>query len=719
MGTPQKHNRHSPSAPSRAAGGLRPRPRLVALIALLLWLAISGIGGPLVGKLGSVQTNDNQSFLPSGAQSTQVARQLKDFKTDQTLPLFVTLEKDSGLAPADLAAAGAYAKALPDTAIPGLPGTLRDYLATSAPIPVIPSEDTKGILIPVSLSAEKVQKSVTLSGESKERKISDVIVTHLRGSRPDVSGAESYVTGPAGFAADLLTAFGGIDGVLLLVTLAAVLVILVVVYRSPVLPLAVLFTAVSALGLAALAVYPLAANRAITLSGQSQGILFILVVGAATDYCLLFVARYREEFTRGTRLQAITTAWKRSAEPILASGVTVIVGLLCLLLADMGNISSLGPVGALGVGAAVIASLTLLPALLLLLGKAAFWPAIPKPSEKGQHRGWTRFAEKVTRRPRLVWMTTALALAALALFVPTLKAQGISQADFFTTSVESVEGNTALQRHFPSGDPSPVQVIAPASSASAARETLAGTEGVNPRTVTSVKNAAGDRVLLSATLTHGSQTAEAEETVRQLREKYAAQDGAIAVGGTAASQVDTLNAAQHDQRTVMPAILLAVFLLLALLLRSIAAPLMIVAANVLSFAAALGVSALVFNHVFRFPGADASTPLLAFVFLVALAVDYSIFLMVRAREESLRHGTERGVVLATGVTGGVITSAGLVLAATFAALALLPIIFMAQIAFIVGFGVLLDTFVTRSILVPALTKDIGDRIWWPWFRSRS
>jgi RND superfamily putative drug exporter len=708
----------------------------MALVVFILWLAAAGIGGPLVGKLGSVQTNDTQSFLPAGAQSTEVAQQLDDFRTDRTLPVLITLEKTGTLTPQDLAAVGAYAQRLPAASIPGLPGTLKDYLAPapavgagSAPasrIPVIPSADRQAILIPLTLDADAAKKTVVPEGAaagSKEKKVSDLIVAGLRADRPSLAAGSQVtatVTGPAAFAADLITAFGGIDGMLLIVTLAVVLIILVAVYRSPILPVAVLFTAVSALALAALVIFPLAQSGALQLSGQSQGILFILVVGAATDYCLLFVARYREEYPRHTRATAVWTAWKRSAESIIASGVTVILGLLCLLLSDLGNISSLGPIGALGVAAAVIASLTLLPAILLLLGKAAFWPSAPKPVACGaapasQHRGWFSFARRVTRRPRLTWALTALALVGLGLFAPALQAGGLSQADFFTTRVESVDGNKVIERHFPGGDPSTVQVIAPLESASSSLETLRTQEGVDQRSVTQTKNAAGSEVLLTATLTHGSETPEAATTIRALRQAFAA-NADIAVGGTAASRVDTLDAARHDERTVMPAILIVVFVLLALLLRALVAPLMIVAVNVLSFVASLGVSALVFNHVFRFPGADASTPLLAFVFLVALAVDYSIFLMVRAREESLRHGTREGIVTATAVTGGVITSAGLVLATTFAALSILPIIFMAQIAFTVGFGVLLDTFVTRSILVPALTRDLGDRVWWPWFR---
>lgn len=573
---------------------------------------------------------------------------------------------------------------------------------------MIPSEDGDAAIVVLALDAAAVEETVD------ETAISDLVVDDLRGDlAPDVDGAQVSVTGPAGFAADLGEAFAGIDGLLLLVTLVVVLVILLVVYRSPVLPFVVLLTSIFGLALAALVIHPMAAADVIQLSGQSQGILFILVVGAATDYSLLLVARYREELHAADPLPALRIAWRQTLGPVAASGGTVIAGLLCLLLSDLGNISGLGPVGALGIAGAMVASLTLLPAALALLGRAAFWPSVPRRGSRPQHRLWSGVARRVTARPRATWVVTTgvlLVAAAAALTFPT---QGISQAQFFTTDVESVDGQGVLDRHFDGGDQQPVQVVVPDRAVREAKGVLAGHDDVSGRVESRESTTGSDSTLLSATLTVGSESPEAREVVRDLRDELHEVDPGIIVGGATATSVDTDDASTRDYRVVVPAILLVVTLILMALLRSVAAAGLLVAVNVLTFAATLGVSAILFTRVLDQPGADPSTPVLGFVFLVALAVDYSIFLMTRAREESLHVGTRRGVRRAVAVTGGVITSAGVVLAATFSALWVIPLLFLAQIAFIVAFGVLLDTIVTRSVLVPALAADLGNRIWWP------
>lgn len=684
------------------------RTRWAAGLALLLWFVIAAVGGPLVGQLSSVQENSQASFLPDDAESTRVADQLADFNADSTLPLLIVIEDPDGVDRAGLAEAESYARDLPSATIDGLPGTLGDYLATER-VPALPAEDGEAVLLPLELDAAQVQQS-----EGEER-ISDLVVEELRtGTAPDVAGAEVAITGPAGFSADLGEAFAGIDGILLLVALVVVFVILLVVYRSPLLPLVVLTTSVFALALAALMIYPLADAQLIQLSGQSQGILFILVVGAATDYSLLLIARYREELHRTEALPALRVAWRQTLGPVLASGLTVIAGLLCLLLSDLGNISGLGPVGVLGIVGAMLAAMTLLPAALALLARAAFWPATPRRSTVSRHRLWSAVARRVTARPRATWVVTTAALLVAAGAATTFNASGITQADFFTTDVESVRGQEVIDDHFSGSDQRPVQVIAPAVEAEAAEAVLVDQPSVADR-VDSVSSRSGSgEVLLSAPVTVGSESDEAKDVVRELRDELdSAAPGAV-VGGATATAVDTDEASQHDLQVVIPAILLVVALILLALLRSVAAAVMLVAVNVLSFAATLGVAAVLFNHVLGLPGADPTTPVLAFVFLVALAVDYSIFLMTRTREEALQVGTRRGVVRAVAVTGGVITSAGVVLAATFSALLVIPLLFLAQIAFVVAFGVLLDTIVTRSILVPAIVSDVGNRIWWPW-----
>ncbi len=682
--------------------------RVLAGVVIALWLALAGVGGPLVGQLTSVQNNDQSSFLPEDAESTMVSERLADFDADATLPLIITVEDEGGLDRSTLAELESWASELPQQESGRAPGTFADYLETER-IPVVPAEDGEAAIVPLTLDAAAVEETV------EDTAISDLLVEDLRSDLgPQVEGAEVAVTGPAGFSADLGEAFAGIDGLLLLVTLAVVLVILLAVYRSPILPFVVLVTSIFGLALAALLIYPMADAGWIQLSGQSQGILFILVVGAATDYSLLLVARYREELHSADPPRALRVAWRQTLGPVAASGGTVIAGLLCLLLSDLGNISGLGPVGALGIAGAMAAALTLLPAALALLGRVAFWPSVPRRGTRPRHRLWSSVAHRVTARPRVTWLVTTgvlLLAATAALSFPT---SGITQAQFFTTEVESVDGQEVLDDHFDGGDQQPVQVVVPGTATDEAKGVLSGHEGVAGRVEEQAAETGSDATLLSATLTEGSESQEAREVVRELREELADVDPAILVGGATATAVDTDDASTRDYRVVVPSILLVVTLILVALLRSVAAAVLLVLVNVLTFAATLGVSAVLFTQVLGQPGADPSTPVLGFVFLVALAVDYSIFLMTRAREESLQVGTRRGIRRAVAVTGGVITSAGVVLAATFSALWVIPLLFLAQIAFIVAFGVLLDTIVTRSILVPAIAADLGNRIWWPW-----
>ncbi len=525
------------------------------------------------------------------------------------------------------------------------------------------------------------------------------------------------------------------------------------------LPFVVLFTSVSALALAGGVVYLLAKNGVLELNGQSQGILFILVVGAATDYGLLLVARYREELERtASKYTAIARAWRACVEPIAASAGTVVIGLLCLLLSDLNSNKTLGPVGAIGIVAALIGALTLLPALLMA-GRWLFWPRIPHTAPAGRHELdtasmpaadlvdadrpthahaaagepiepplgiWGRVARFVGRYPRRIWIVTAIVLGVACLAVPTLKASGTAQTDVFLTEVDSIAGTDELVAHFPGGSGNPIVVIAPQSAQQDVLTALTGVGGLSgdASVVTAPQTGptpptdplvVDGRIQIQVTPTAAADSEAAEQAVRDVRSTLHALPGgdAILVGGNTAIQLDTVETAARDLTVIIPAILIAVFLVLCLLLRSLVAPLLLVAATVLSFGTALGVSALVFNHVLDFPGADPAVPLFAFVFLVALGIDYSIFLMTRAREEVALHGPRQGVLTALRVTGGVITSAGIVLAATFAALAVIPILFLAQLAFIVAFGVLLDTLVVRTLLVPALAVDLGERTWWP------
>ena len=701
--------------------------RLVALGALLVWLAVSGIGGPLVGRLSEVQKNDNASFLPAKAESTEVMNEVAKFSDTESLPFIIVMEGKGKVSTEQQAAAQRFVAALHGLTL-DLPGEpkLSDYL-TETPKVAIPSKDGQALLLVVPVDAKK---SAEPYGDTTPLfEAADELRAAAR-TAVAPSGLTTYVTGPGGITADLVTAFGGIDGILLLVALGVVFVILLVVYRSPILPFPVLTTAVFGLALAALAIFPLARDEVIGLSGQSQGILSILVVGAATDYALLLVSRYKEELhDHDSTWVAMKRAWRGAVEPIVASGATVILGLLCLLLSDLGNTSGLGPVGAIGIAGALVSALTFLPAVLLLFGRSIFWPAIPRldhvhAQDKIGTRGlWGRVASMVGEHPRRTWVLTLAGLLAAAAFLPTLKAEGITQSQIFLNEVESVTGQEVLAKHFPAGSGSPVQVVAPEAKASEVVGVLSREEGVNDPYAGLAPGAppkvVDGTVVVQATLTAAADSPEADDVVRRLRADLDAVGDEVLVGGQTAMNLDVRDASNRDLRVVIPAILMVIFVVLALLLRSLVAPLLLVAANVVSFAATMGVAALAFNHVFDFPGSDPSTPLYGFVFLVALGIDYSIFLMTRVREETTRIGTRRGILVGLAVTGGVITSAGVVLASTFSALAILPLLFLAQIAFIVAFGVLLDTLVVRSLLVPALAYDIGPRIWWPSRLSRA
>ncbi|MEW1955335.1 MMPL family transporter [Terrabacter sp. NPDC080008] len=714
MGEASRGSRSSTKPRGRAA------VRWFAALAVLVWLAIGGVGGPLVGRLSEVATNDNANFLPPAAESTAVSKLVQQTSDTKTLPYLVVVERPSGLTPADLAAVQKYVAGIPGLRLADPSRTVGEFLQ-SPPRAAVPSQDKQAALTPVSFLADKAED--TVAGKTALYAVAQAL-RDSAASTLGSSGLNVHVTGAGGFFADFIIAFSGIDGILLLVALGVVFVILLIVYRSPILPFAVLITAMFGLSLAALVVFPLAKNGTISLSGQSQGILSILVVGAATDYALLLVARFKEELhDQDSTWAAMKIAWRAAVEPIAASAATVVLGLLCLRLSDLGSTKGLGPVGALGIVGAFVASLTFLPAVLLLIGRRIFWPQIPRVDHVhsadavGTRGIWGRVAGMVGRRPRRTWVITLLALLACAAFLPTLNARGVAQSDLFLTKVDSVTGQEVLAKHFPAGSGSPVQIAAPQDKADAVVQVLGSTPGVsNPQ----VGLAPGQppkvvdgQVVVQATLDAQADTIAAEDTIETLRTSLDKVGTDVLVGGQTATNLDVRLASERDLKVIIPTILAVIFVVLMLLLRSIVAPLILVAANVLSFAATMGVAAVAFNHVFHFPGSDPSTPLYGFVFLVALGIDYSIFLMTRVREESRSRGTRPGILVGLAVTGGVITSAGIVLASTFSALAVLPILFLVQIAFIVAFGVLLDTLVVRSLLVPSVSYDLGDRIWWP------
>ncbi|HLS26613.1 MAG TPA: MMPL family transporter [Beutenbergiaceae bacterium] len=690
------------------------------------WLAIGAFGGIAQGNLSQVQENDDAAFLPETAESTRAGELAAEFTENEILPaLLIAIPEDGGQVTEEhFAAAEEAAGAIPDRKLPdGTP--VADVL--DGQVVVVPSEDGEALMIPVPIAEEQSDEFLGDTGD----RIGSVVVDDLRDLAADSlagEGLQVWVTGPAGFVADLLGAFSGIDGVLLAVALVVVFIILVLVYRSPILPFAVLATSVFALCAAALVVKPLAGAGVLVLNGQSQGILSILVIGAATDYALLVVARYREEL-RHHELprEAMRVAWRASVPPIVASAGTVIAGLLCLLLSDLSSNASLGPVGAIGIAAAVLSALTLLPAVLLIAGgrsRALFWPKVPafdpdaEAAAEDAGRVWNRVAAFVTRRPRVVWASTAVVLLGLAAFLPTLQAEGTGEADVFLDEVDSVTGEQVLAEHFDAGQVDPIQVITTEDAAEEALEEIQAVEGIEGAAITADDDGApvvvDGRVQIEAATEATAESQEATQVAGQVRTAVQEVDEQALVGGAAAERLDTQEAAAQDLRTIVPLVLAVIFIMLVVLLRAIVAPLVILTVNVLSFAATMGLAAIFFNHVFDFPGADASVPLYGFIFLVALSIDYSIFLMTRVREESLTHGTRAGVRRGLAMTGGVITSAGVVLAATFSALVVIPLLFLVQLAFIVAVGVLIDTFIVRSLLVSGIVYDIGRPVWWPW-----
>jgi RND superfamily putative drug exporter len=711
------------------------RPLLV-IVMIAMWMGIGGVGGQTFGVLSSVQENDNSAFLPESAESTKAAAAHAEFVPSDAVPgLFVI----DGAGPDQMAAVQAFVDDAVSAPLEGDPQNRAvGDLLTGEP-QVVPAENGQATLVVFDVDA-------ALFGETAgEGTLGQLFAESVRATWAEQSlDADGYLTGAVGLLADIGAAFAGIDGILLLVTLLVVLVILLIVYRSPVLPFVVLISSIIALSAAIVLVYELAKADVITLNGQSQGIMFILVVGATTDYALLLVARYREELLhRRSPYDAMREAWRRSIAPIAASAGTVVAGLLVLLLSDLKSNASLGPAGAIGIAAAFLSSLTLLPALLLIGGKRArgvFWPARPRylgdddddantiEAVEARAGVWGKVSRTVDARPRAVWIGAAALLVVMAAGLTQLKADGVGERDIFLAKTESIEGFTVLEDNFAAGGTEPVRIITAQQDADAVLSAVKNVAGVSDAfllTPSVVEGAPGGtvpedpivvdgRVQINA-VTQASSTARAtQDVVAEIRDVLRPLSDGVLVGGSAAESLDTRLTTDRDITVIIPVILVVIFVVLALLLRSLVAPAIIVLANILSFGAALGVSALVFNYIFGFPGMDPGTPLLGFVFLVALGIDYSIFLMSRAREESLIHGTREGVRRALAVTGGVITSAGIVLAATFAALAVLPLIFLAQIAFIVGFGVLVDTFVVRSLLVPGLISRIGKVAWWPW-----
>ncbi|WP_051854843.1 MMPL family transporter [Streptomyces sp. NRRL B-1347] len=679
-------------------------PRVKWLV-LVFWLLVLVLAAPFAQKLADEQDNTTSSWVPRSAESTQVLDVSEEFRPE-TMPMVVVYVREDGpLTAAD--------RERIDKGVGGVKQLRSHWIRGDETRG--PAFDKKGD----DARAAQVYVPLTVNNDTYND-LPDAVDDVRDAVGRSAAGLDVYVTGPAGINAEFSKAFADIDSTLLLAAGAVVVVALLITYRSPVLLLVPLFSAVVSLFVAQALIYLLAEHAGLTVNGQSSGILTVLVFGAGTDYALLLVARYREELRRHEdRHEAMALALHRAGPAVIASSATVVLSMLVLLVAEMNSTRGLGPVAAIGVGIALLVMLSLFPALLVICGRWLFWPKIPHhgspdPAEQGV---WARMGRRIARRPRLTWVVTSVVLAALALGLTQLRAAGVSNEDAFLDKPSSVTGQEVSAEYFPAGSGDPLVVVADKAKAEDVGRVVSGTRGVDPETVAvppGTKPEHDGKVLYEATLTDPSDSEAAKDTVERVRDAvHGVPDANAKIGGGTATLLDMDKATIHDDKLVIPLVLLVVLLILAALLRAVVAPLLLIATVVLSFSTALGISALVFRHVFDFAGESTDFPLFVFVFLVALGIDYNIFLTTRIREDAGVHGTRPGVVTGLAATGAVITSAGLVLAGTFAVLGTIPMVAFVEVGFAVALGVLLDTFIVRSILVTSLFLDVGPKIWWP------
>ncbi|MEU0557880.1 MMPL family transporter [Dactylosporangium sp. NPDC006015] len=655
-----------------------------AVAVLGLWLVAGFLLLPLAGKIGDVTTTDPAALLPQNAEATQALLRAREaFPGSDTPVAVVVYVRDGGITDADRSAVDADRQEFGRT-------TGQQIGAITA------SGDGQALLLSFPVQDKDVVKQVKAA-------LAD-----------SPAGLRAEVTGSAGALSDLDDAGQGADTTLFLAAAGIVAVLLLLTYRSPVLWIVPLVAAVAASQLSSALVYLMAEHLDVTVTADLTTMMTVLVFGAGTDYALLLIARYREELhLHPDRTAAMAVAVRRSFPAILASAATVSLGVLCLLAARMNDMHSFAPIAATGIIVSFAVMTTLLPAMLVLLGRWLFWPFVPRyGAAVTTRRGfWHRAGDLVGRRPRLLWTVTAAVLVLLGIGVFGLRL-GQSTSQMYTTEVGSVAGQHLIDRHFAGGVSSPALVLADASTVDAVVAAAKATGGVADATATG-RSADGRWVSIAATLTDPPDSAAARATVDRLRAAVHAVPGADAVvGGETATAVDVARASERDNLVVVPLILGVVLIVLILLLRALVAPLLLAASVALSYVAAMGLCGLVFQALGH-PNIVHGMPLYAWLFLTTLGVDYTIFLMTRAREEVAVRGNRDGMLTALTATGGVITSAGLVLAGTFGVLVLLPFVAAVQMGLIVALGVLLDTFVVRTLLVPALAIDVGPRLWWP------
>lgn len=684
-----------------------PRAKWLVIAA---WLVAAVALGPLQPRLQESTVDDPVVFLPTDAESTRVVELLGErFESGRTAPALVVYRNADGLTAEDEAAIGEDVEAFAD--VPGAQAVVSP-LDEGAREAGLRSPDGAVAVAVVPLDATTIERIEPAVGELRA-------ITGERGG----DGLDSWVTGGAGVSVDAVEVFGSIDATLLLATTVLILVLLLLIYRSPAVALVPLLVVALAYVVAAGIVYALVSRAGLAVNGQATGILVILMFGAGTDYCLLIVSRFREEFARvEDKHAAIEAALTHTSPAILSSGGTTSLALLTLLVADLGSIRSAGPVLALGIAVTMLAGLTLLPALLAALGRRSFWPAIPRVGAEERRRPgiWRRIGDVVARRPGVALTVTVAALAVASLG-NLVSLPGLSLASGFRATPESVEGFRALEEALPAGaaattdvlvESDPARVDEASGAVADALSEVQGVEAVRP----GERSEDGRIARLAVTLASDPYGDEAVDAIPELREaarEAAGERATTLVGGATAEEADGRAAASRDASLVVPLTLLVVLLILVALLRAVVAPLYLVASVVLSFAATLGLTYALLELVLDAPGTDASLPIFVFVFVVALGVDYNIFLVARIREETRRHGPREGVVRGLERTGGVITSAGLILAGTFAVLMTLPLEQLFQLGFAVAVGILVDTFVVRTLVAPAIALLLGRWSWWP------
>jgi RND superfamily putative drug exporter len=802
-----------------------PAGRRAKWIVFAIWfIAIFVAAGPanLPGKFEDAESNEATSYLPGEAESTKALNATESLQKGEIAPAVIVFRRESGLTAADQRTvvedvgkmtAKRFPGVVPDGATAAAAGKRQDTQETSegaqglpqgcgTPTTTIPGQpaDYAPFVGPICAKDGKAAiVTAYIKGNGEGERILDPVQFWREEISDPGGGLEVKITGGAGFSADAIEVFEGINGTLLLAAVSLVIFLLIVIYRSPMFFLIPLIAVLFAETLSRSIGYGVS-ELGVTINGQSSSIMSVLVLGAGTDYALLLVARYREELHRtADKYQAMRTALESAGPAIFASALTVIAALLCLMIAKVNGTSGLGPIAAIGIACAALSMLTLLPALLTIFGRRAFWPFVPHtpetspqaeavsdrarrrivegsgfgalarvflacivvllllplvllnwilrilsgrripslivgpldravftPYEMRRHRlehaadathgAWARIGNRVALSPRRVMLGSVGVLlifcAGFAFFSTDLTSE-----DSYRTEVESVEGQHILDRSFPSGTTALTDVVVPErGEVGAVKNAVEGVGGVEAVSGPIASGSPG--TLIQATLEPNPYSTEAFDLVEPIRDAAHGVSPGTLVGGPTAVEFDVRDAAGWDSMVIPPLILVVVFLILIGLLRAVMAPLVLIGTVILSYLAALGVGYFAFDVIFGFPGSDPSLPLFAFVFLVALGVDYNIFLIARAREETERHGSEQGILRALAVTGGVITSAGIVLAGTFSVLAVLPLTFLTELGFVVAFGVLLDTFLVRSVLVPAIALDLGDRFWWPSALSR-